>query len=493
MNLNNITLSDFRNYRLLQLDFEPGVNLIVGNNAQGKTNLLEAIIYMGSGKSFRTQKSAELVRLGADFGEIEGNVYSQEREQTLRWILFSASRPRQLFQNGVKKKTAGDISGVLQTVLFCPEDLMVLKAGASARRRLGDNALCQLRPNYEAALTEYGRILEQKNRILKDRFENPALLEILPDYNTRLCQVGALLISYRARFYEGLGKAAAKYHGHFSGGAEEFSLQYRTVSTVTDPFAPVPVLTEQLQEHLQSHYRAELESAQCLTEDFLSAELSAVPAGRARDLGLDRSLIAGYGHDDRCCAYPALTALIDCEDDRHTLFCVLADKEETGSDGVSGMQSRIFLDLMDSIAAAMGGNSAQVRAASKCLSADVSAAYDPNFPEAFEKRNCSELNCGAVLSKYTGSRGKSGTSDASAEFLGWLRAAMGAYDVVWQTGELGKVDFGGGGTVAKFIANLNIDTVDLGVPVISMHAPYEVIAKSDLYEAYRAFDAFSRF
>ena len=230
-----------------------------------------------------------------------------------------------------------------------------------------------------------------------------------------------------------------------------------------------------------------------IEEDFLSAELSAVPAGRARDLGLDRSLIAGYGHDDRCCAYPALTALLNCDDDRHTLLCVLADKEETGSDGVSGMQSRVFLDLMDSIAAAMSGSSAQVRAASKCLSADVSAAYDPNFPEAFEKRNCSELNCGAVLSKYTGSRGKSGTSDASAEFLGWLRAAMAAYDVVWQTGELGKVDFGGGGTVAKFIANLNIDTVDLGVPVISMHAPYEVIAKADLYEAYRAFDAFSRF
>ena len=230
-----------------------------------------------------------------------------------------------------------------------------------------------------------------------------------------------------------------------------------------------------------------------IEEDFLSAELSAVPAGRARDLGLDRSLIAGYGHDDRCCAYPALTAILNCDDDRHTLLCVLADKEETGSDGVSGMQSRVFLDLMDSIAAAMGGSSAQVRAASKCLSADVSAAYDPNFPEAFEKRNCSEINCGAVLTKYTGSRGKSGTSDASAELLGWLRAAMAAYDVVWQTGELGKVDFGGGGTVAKFIANLNIETVDLGVPVIAMHAPYEVIAKADLYEAYRAFDAFSRF
>ena len=265
MNLHNIALQDFRNYRELSLEFDPGVNLIVGDNAQGKTNLLEAVIYMGSGKSFRTQKTAELVRLGAQFGEIQGSLYSQERNQTLRWLLFPNARNRQLFLNGVKMKKAGDISGVLQTVLFCPEDLMVLKAGASARRHLGDAALCQLRPNYEAALTEYGKILEQKNRILKDRYENPALLEILPEYNTRLCQVGALLISYRARFFEGLGKAAAKYHNLFSGGVEEFLLQYRTVSTVTDPFAPVNTLTEQLIEHLESHYRAELESAQCLT------------------------------------------------------------------------------------------------------------------------------------------------------------------------------------------------------------------------------------
>ena len=225
MNLTDITLTDFRNYRQLQVSFEPGVNLIVGDNAQGKTNLLESVIYLGSGKSFRTQKTAELVRLGAEFADIEGNVFSQERNQTLRWVLFSGGRPRQLFRNGVKKKTAGDISGVLQTVLFCPEDLMVLKTGASARRRLGDNALCQLRPNYEAALTEYGRILEQKNRILKDRFENPAVLQILPEYNTRLCQVGALLISYRARFYDALGKAAQQYHSMFSGGAEDFSLE----------------------------------------------------------------------------------------------------------------------------------------------------------------------------------------------------------------------------------------------------------------------------
>ena len=265
MKLCNIQVRDFRNYEALSLDFSPEVNLIVGNNAQGKTNLIEAIGYLGSGKSFRTQRSSELVRLGADFAEISGSVFSQEREQTLRWLLFSGSRPKQLFCNGIKKKTAGEISGVLQTVLFCPEDLMVLKTGAAPRRRLADMALCQLRPNYEAALTEYNRILEQKSRILKDRFENPALLDILPEYNTRLCQVGALLISYRARFFEGLGKEAAVYHIEFSGGREEFGLSYHTVSTVDDPFAPVSVLTERLQAHLEGHYRAELESMQCLT------------------------------------------------------------------------------------------------------------------------------------------------------------------------------------------------------------------------------------
>ena len=279
MNLNNLKLRNFRNYEELDLSFDPGVNLIVGNNAQGKTNLLEAIGYVGSGKSFRAQKTSEMVRFGADFADIEADVCAQERCQSLRFVLFNGSRPRQIWRNGVKKKTTADIAGVLPTVLFCPEDLMVLKTGAAQRRRLGDHALCALRPNYDAALTEYNRILDQKSRILKDHFEYPHLLDVLPEYNTRLCQVGALLISYRARFYDSLGKSAAKFHGQFSGGAEDFALEYKTVSTVADPFAPVSVLTQNLLDHLDRHYRAEIETAQCLTgphKDDFDVSLSGI-------------------------------------------------------------------------------------------------------------------------------------------------------------------------------------------------------------------------
>ena len=279
MKIESLTLRGFRNYENLNLEFDPGVNLILGDNAQGKTNLLEAISYLGSGRSFRAQKNAELIRFGSAFGEVEGRVFSQEREQTLRFLIFPGSRPRQIFRNGAKKKTLSEIAGVLPTVLFCPEDLMILKLGAGQRRRFGDSGLCQLRPNYDAALTEYHRILEQKSRILKDYHENPGLLEILPEYNARLCQVGALLISYRARYYDALGKAAAVYHNQFSGGAEEFRLEYKTVSTVTDPFAPVGTLTEALLSHLESHRRAELDSGQCLTgphKDDFTVTLSGI-------------------------------------------------------------------------------------------------------------------------------------------------------------------------------------------------------------------------
>ena len=265
MILKDIQLRNFRNYEEVKLDFEPGVNLIVGDNAQGKTNLLEAISYLGSGRSFRAQKTAEMVRFGADFVEVSGTVFSQERDRNLRFVLFSGSRPRQIWRNGAKKKTAGEIAGVLPTVLFCPEDLMVLKTGASQRRRMGDQVLCQLRPNYDAALAEYNRILDQKSRILKDHFDNPALLDILPEYNTRLCQVGALLISYRARFYDSLGRSAEKFHSQFSGVVENFSMDYKTVTSVKDPFAPVSQLTESLLDHLDRHNRAEVATAQCLT------------------------------------------------------------------------------------------------------------------------------------------------------------------------------------------------------------------------------------
>ncbi len=265
MELIDITLENFRNYGETSLSFEPGVNLIVGDNAQGKTNLLEAIVYLGSGKAFRAQKTGELVHFGAEFAQLWGNVHAQERRQQLRWVLFPSQRPRQLYLNGVKKKTAGEIGGVLQTVLFCPEDLSVLKSGASARRRLGDNALSQLRPGFDAALSEYTKLLEQKSRILRDHYENPAMLEILPEYNTRLCQVGALLISYRARFYQGLCREAQHYHGSFTGGKEEFSLEYKTVSSVSDPFAPIAQLQQWLTEHMERHCRAELESGQCLS------------------------------------------------------------------------------------------------------------------------------------------------------------------------------------------------------------------------------------
>lgn len=225
-------------------------------------------------------------------------------------------------------------------------------------------------------------------------------------------------------------------------------------------------------------------------EDFLSAELTAVPAMHARDIGLDRSLIAGYGHDDRVCAYSELTALLDSNDTAKTVFAVLADKEETGSDGVSGMQSEIFADILAEVCEARGANYRVVKANSKCLSADVNAAYDPNFPEVLEKKNACYTNCGVVLSKFTGARGKSGTSDATSEFTAYVRSFLNKNGVVWQMAELGKVDQGGGGTVAKFIANMNIDTIDVGVPVISMHAPYEAISKLDLYMTYKAFCAF---
>lgn len=220
-------------------------------------------------------------------------------------------------------------------------------------------------------------------------------------------------------------------------------------------------------------------------EDFLSAELTAVPAFDVCEIGLDRSLIGGYGHDDRVCAFAELKAIFDVNQPEKTCVCILADKEETGSDGVTGMQSAAFDCFMEDLCAAQGVELRRCYENSFCLSADVSNAYDPLYPEVSEKRSDSKINYGMGICKFTGSRGKAGTSDASAELVAYLRRIFADNGVVWQMAELGKVDQGGGGTIAKYMANRNIDTIDAGVPVLSMHAPFEVVAKFDCYMTYK--------
>ena len=224
-------------------------------------------------------------------------------------------------------------------------------------------------------------------------------------------------------------------------------------------------------------------------EDFISAELEAVPAAGARDIGLDRSMIGAYGHDDRVCAYAELAAIFDAKRPKKTAVCIFADKEEIGSEGVSGMQGEVFEYFMESLCKAQGVDLRTCLANSFCLSADVCAAFDPGFSEVFERKNAAYLNYGVGLCKYTGSGGKSGASDASSEVVGKIRRLLNDHKIAWQMCELGKTDAGGGGTVAKYMAKRNIDTLDAGVPVLSMHAPFEVVAKYDCYMTYRAVKA----
>lgn len=220
-------------------------------------------------------------------------------------------------------------------------------------------------------------------------------------------------------------------------------------------------------------------------EDFISAELEVVPAADAVDIGLDRSLIGAYGHDDRVCGFAALQGILDIETPNKTAVCVLTDKEEIGSMGVTGMQSAAFDTFMEDLCEAQGVALRECYENSFCLSADVTAAYDPNFSEVFEKRNSARVNYGIGLCKYTGARGKSGASDADAETVAYIRRVFDDASVIWQMSELGKIDAGGGGTVAQFMANRNIVTLDAGVPVLSMHAPFEVVAKLDCYMTYK--------
>ena len=229
-------------------------------------------------------------------------------------------------------------------------------------------------------------------------------------------------------------------------------------------------------------------------EDFISAELEAVPAGPARDYGIDRSMIMGYGHDDRVCAYPSLIALLESENLKKTGVCILVDKEEIGSVGASGMHSRFFENMTAEVMDRLGEYSdlklRRALSASSMLSSDVNAAFDPNYASVSEKKNTSFFGNGIVFMKYTGSRGKSGSNDASAEYMAMLRKVMEDNDVTFQTSELGKVDAGGGGTIAYIMGNYGMNVIDSGVAVQNMHAPYEVISKADLYETYKGYKAF---
>ncbi|MBQ6160037.1 MAG: DNA replication/repair protein RecF [Oscillospiraceae bacterium] len=279
MIIKNLSIQGFRNYESFYCDFDPGVNLIVGENAQGKTNLLEAICYLSRGAAFRTRKEAELIRFGAEFAELSAVVESFGREQTLRTVMFAGRRPRQLWLSGVKKASREDLDGVLNTVLFCPEDLLVLKKGAAERRKLLDDALCQLRPRYAKALEEYRRLLAQKSAALRERVDRPEMLELLPEYNERMAQTGAIIITTRAKYLRQLAERAACHHLAFSGGREELCLCYQTVSTVTEPTAPALEVYEQLKEHQSSHCRAEIESMQCLSgphKDDFEATLNGI-------------------------------------------------------------------------------------------------------------------------------------------------------------------------------------------------------------------------
>ena len=227
-------------------------------------------------------------------------------------------------------------------------------------------------------------------------------------------------------------------------------------------------------------------------EDFLSAELELVPAAKACDIGFDRSLIGAYGQDDRVCAYPALTAILDVAVPQKTAIAILTDKEEIGSMGNTGLQSDFLPHVVHDICVMQGCDETVALRNSKCLSADVNAGTDPTFQDVMERRNASFLNYGVVVTKYTGGGGKSSTSDASAEYVAEVRAMLDNAGIIWQTGELGRVDAGGGGTVAMYVANLGVDVIDLGVPVLSMHAPYETTSKLDVYMCYRAMYEFMK-
>ena len=314
MQIDRLLLEGFRNYDSQQLTFDGSCNVIYGENAQGKTNLLEAIVYLSCGRSPRTHADRELIGFDRDRARLVGHIQAREREFETE-ILLNRGRRRRMTVNGVAARNGGDLSQVLHTVFFSPEDLFLIREGAAARRRFMDQSLCQLRPRYAEALAEYGRLYDHKTRILRDSDEYPQLLDTLPDFNHRLCQVGAVLISYRARYVQVLAVHARRAHWECSGEREELALSYQTVKTVEDPLGPVQDIAGALEEHQARHYQAELASRLCLSgphKDDIAVTVNGLEArhfcsqGQVRTAALSLKLADREIHKNAIGEYPVM-------------------------------------------------------------------------------------------------------------------------------------------------------------------------------------------
>jgi DNA replication and repair protein RecF len=293
MIVKSLELDFFRNYAHVKAEFHPRVNLIYGDNAQGKTNLLEAIGYLSSARSHRARYDKELIYMGVDSAFLKGEAECRGRDFTLEAKLFRG-KGRQLYANGVRLKTAGELAGILTTVLFCPEDLYLIREGGGARRKFLDSAICQLRPRYAQALAEYNRLYDHKTRILRDWPDNPSLLDTLDDFNLRMAQTGAMVIHYRAHFIKRLRENAPVIHRDFSGGRETLELRYETVSTISDPLQSPRELLPLLLEHQERHRQAELDARQCLSgphKDDLAVDINGVSAKTYGSQGQTRTAV----------------------------------------------------------------------------------------------------------------------------------------------------------------------------------------------------------
>lgn len=314
MQIDRLLLEGFRNYDSQQLTFDGSCNVIYGENAQGKTNLLEAIVYLSCGRSPRTHADRELIGFDRDRARLVGHIQAREREFETE-ILLNRGRRRRMIVNGVAARNGGDLSQVLHTVFFSPEDLFLIREGAAARRRFMDQSLCQLRPRYAEALAEYGRLYDHKTRILRDSDEYPQLLDTLPDFNHRLCQVGAVLISYRARYVQALAVHARRAHWECSGEREDLALTYQTVKTVEDPLGPLQDIAGALEEHQARHYQAELASRLCLSgphKDDIAVTVNGLEArhfcsqGQVRTAALSLKLADREIHKNAIGEYPVM-------------------------------------------------------------------------------------------------------------------------------------------------------------------------------------------